>query len=97
MERIIGGFETRKDANLVVRMCKEIVRDYGELTLADVKDFVGISPAFEDRNIRWSSDDLENAHLYVERDDFRNYVIVLLTDEEWFERVAKSNAFCIYI
>lgn len=97
MERIVEGIETVKVANYIIRMCREYIRDYGELTLADVKDFEGVSPAFEDQNMRWSSDDLVNADFYVSHVGFRNYAIVLASHDEWLEIVLESNAFCFYI
>lgn len=94
MERVIGGFYTRKDANHVIRCVHNIIDEYGQATMEDVKDLSGLIPAKGDREIVWTEHEFDNA--VADRDTNDGYVINLLTDKEIIERWAR-NAICIFI
>lgn len=94
MERVIGGFYTRKDANYVIRCVHDIIDEYGQATMEDVKDLAGLVSAREDREIAWTEREFDNA--VADPDINGGYVINLLTDKEMTERRAR-NGICIFI
>lgn len=47
-------FATRGDAEGMLSRMKDIVEDYGHITLADVCDLVGIVPNYKDNQVGWT-------------------------------------------
>lgn len=95
MERVIGGFFTRRDAHETISLIMKMIRDYGEVTMSDVKEFVGLTPLWEDRSIHWDERTFKN--IAIDPDGDLYYAINLLTDEEALERIGHINTFCIFI
>lgn len=80
MEHVIGGFITNKDVTYVLKQTRELIRDYGRVTLADIKDIAGTIPAYEDTNVVWDEKTFKHAVPWP-KDGFRS--IVLLSDDEY--------------
>lgn len=58
-------FETRAEAKVVLNEMSDIIRDYGNVTLADLYDLVGINPNGKDMCYGWT--DLDRAHVVRKR------------------------------
>lgn len=59
------SFETRNEAKIVLDEMSDIIRDYGNVTIADLYDLVGIHSNGKDSIFGWT--DLDRAHVVRKR------------------------------
>lgn len=88
MERIVSGIVTHRDAELTIKFIKELIRDYGQATMADLKEFLGESSTYEDAPICWDAETFK--HPFIDCREKERFGIYLMTDEEFKKRYANS-------